>query len=103
MKQIDDIMEELKNLNNNKNKEIDLGPKLRSAIQWLKENIPKWNKDKYDYAENILEKSWAIITQNNIKNKQPKKNRPGRPKKQKEKNPDPNQNTLENYMDIIEN
>ena len=103
MKQIDDITEELKNLNNNKNKEIDLGPKLRSAIQWLKENIPKWKKDKYDYAENILEKSWAINTQNNIQNKQPKKNRPGRPKKQKEKNPDPNQNTLENYMDIIEN
>ena len=53
--------------------------------------------------ENIVEKSWVINTQNNIQNKQPKKNRPGRPKKQKEKNPDPNQNTLENYMDIIEN
>ena len=33
-------------------------------IKWVRENIPKWNKQKWDWVDSIIEKSWQIINQN---------------------------------------
>ena len=50
-------------------------------IKWVRENIPKWNKQKWDWVDSIIEKSWQIINQNE-KYGNKKKKKPGRPKKE---------------------
>ena len=63
--------------------------------KWVRENIPKWNKQKRDWVDSIIEKCWQIINLNEkYGNKQKKK--PGRPKKEEIINN--KQTFIENYL-----
>ena len=51
-------------------------------IKWVRENIPKWNKQKWDWVDSIIEKSWQIINQKEkYGNKQIKNNQEDQKKK----------------------
>ena len=64
-------------------------------IKWVREIIPKWNKQKWDWDDSIIEKSWQINNQTKkYGNKQKKKL--GRPKK--EQNINSKQTFIENYL-----
>ena len=44
-----------------KNKEPLLGQILEEKIKWVRENIPAWSKEKWDWLETIIEKSAKVI------------------------------------------
>ena len=64
-------------------------------IKWVREIIPKWNKQKWDWADSIIEKSWQINNQI-VKYANKQKKKLGRPKK--EQNINSKQTFIENYF-----
>ena len=50
-------MKKIYQANNNRNKENKIGNNLAQAITWVRDNIPHWNKEKWDYDESFLKKA----------------------------------------------
>ena len=59
-----EILDKIYNDNNNRAKTITINNTMIDIIKWVRENIPKWNKQKWDWVDSIIEKSWQIINQN---------------------------------------
>jgi len=84
------------NIKTPKNKNPVLGNKMEKIIEWTRQSIPAWTKEKWEWLELIIEKAPKILYEQAEKKETNKKR--GRPKK--EKSPDINQTKIDTYIDL---
>ena len=72
---------------------------MEKIIEWTRQNIPAWTKEKLEWLELIIEKAPKILYElyEQTEKKETNKKR-GRPKK--EKSPDTNQTKIDTFIDL---
>ena len=69
---------------------------MEKIIEWTRQNIPAWTKEKWKWLELIIEKAPKILYEQTEKKETNKKR--GRPKK--EKSPDKYQTKIDTFIDL---